>query len=151
MRKQRRWICGQMGELVSVPRCRISSDFDFIKETLWGFLWIWDNQVRAGDNRNNGISDHWKSKCIHMEGSKEPVCAMWYKGLKRITSSFEMYVGGLEREDLDCHLVSISPTTPSSDLKPPELKQSSLWVLLNENICPPRRAAWITSSAASLC
>ncbi|CAB1444765.1 unnamed protein product [Pleuronectes platessa] len=43
--------------------------------------------------------------------------------------------GGLEREDLDCHLVFIPSTTPSSDVKQPVVKQSSLWMLLNENIC----------------
>lgn len=35
----------------------------------------------------------------------------------------------MEREDFECHLVSTSPTTPSSDLKTAMLKESSLWVL----------------------
>lgn len=54
----------------------------------------------------------------------------------------------MEREDFECHLVSTSPTTPSSDLKTAMLKESSLWVLLNENICSSRRAARITSSTS---
>lgn len=151
MREQRRWICGQMGELVSAPHCRISSDFDFIKETLGGFLWIQDNHRGAGDNCNNGISNRWIQSVSTWRGAKSlfvPCDIMVWKGLHhRLGCRW----GGLEREDLDCHLVSIPLTTPSSDLKPPVLKQSSLWVLLNENICSPSRAAWITSGTTPLC
>lgn len=133
MREQCRWIYGQMGELASEPCCRISPDFDFIKVTQRGSSCIRDNHIGAADSGDNGISERWKSKWIHTESSKEPVCAMWYNGLKRITSSFGMWVcvcwveGGLwaaDKEDLGCHLVFVCPTAASSAVKPPVWRQS---------------------------
>lgn len=126
-------------------RLRISSDFDSDKEPLRGFPWMRDNDV--GAIMVSAIS--WIQRCIHMERSKEPVCAMWYNGLKRITSSFGLYVGGLAREDLDCHLVSISPSAASCDVIPPAMEQGNVRCLKLYCTASGRGAFYTVGGAAA--
>ncbi|KAI9534341.1 hypothetical protein NQZ68_014752 [Dissostichus eleginoides] len=97
-------MCGWMGETLSAAESALISlkrHCEAARE--------YHNHRGAGDNRNNAISNHWKSKCFHHERSLFVPCDTM--GLEKD------YIIVWEREALDCHLVSVSLTAPSCEVK----------------------------------
>lgn len=92
-------------------------------------------QIGDGNNRTvvSAMSGEQRTACLcHVRGWSEKDYIIVWDGSW----------GVLMKKDLERHLVSGTLTAQRSDWR----KAPPPWVLLEENICSPRRAAWITAA-----